>query len=90
MNINYLDRMKNIKSFDQFKYEYMNPKEEPVVWKMVKGYIARARKWPVDDKGVIEHAKDMIAMDIMNLETQEEYEICGQLKKAFEYLDELR
>lgn len=82
--------MKNIKSFEQFKYEYMNPFKEPVVWKMVQGYIARARKWPDPDKAVLEHAKDMIAIDIMNLETQEEYEICGQLKKAFEYLDDIK
>lgn len=78
--------MKNIKTF----YEFIMDKEEPIIWKMVKGYIARAKKWPDPEKGIIEHAKDMIAIDIMNLESQEEYELCGELKKAFEYLDELK
>lgn len=68
----------------------MKPDESDIIFKMVQGYIARARKWPVNGKGVVEHAKDMIVEDIFNLEQQEEYEICGQLKKAFEYLEHIK
>ena len=53
----------------------MNPRQNDIVHKMVKTYIARARKWPDNELGVLEQAKDMIAVDLINLEKQEEYEI---------------
>jgi len=89
MNTNYLGLMYNMKRIKTFE-EFMNPRQNDIIFKMVKTYIARARKWPDNELGVVEQAKDMIAVDIINLEKQEEYEICAQLKKAFEYLDELK
>lgn len=84
--------MKRIKSYTEFINRDMNTneEEETIIWKLVKGYISNASKWPADGKSIREHAKDMIAEDILSFEKEEEYEICARLKKAFEHIENLK
>jgi len=84
--------LKRIKTYTEFITDHMNTNEEEstIIWKLVKGYISNASKWPVDGKSIREHAKDMIAEDILSFEKEEEYEVCARLKKAFEQIENLK
>jgi|TARA_B110000902_G_C13968207_1_gene460146 hypothetical protein len=63
---------------------------EKRIWKIANNYVAIAEDYPDVNPDIIEGAKNMIAEDILMFEKQEEYEVCGRLKKAFEYLEQFK
>ena len=65
-------------------------KHEDKVLRIVEEYLAMAEDFPEVHADIIEGAKNMIAEDILMFEKQEEYEVCGRLKKAFEYLEQFK
>lgn len=72
----------------------MRPKNlkrhENNIWKIIEGYLAIAEDYPEIHPDHVEGALDMIAEDIVIFERYEEYEKCARLKKAFEYLEQLK
>tara|TARA_R110002153_G_scaffold21472_1_gene71601 strand:- start:91 stop:336 length:246 start_codon:yes stop_codon:yes gene_type:complete len=63
---------------------------EKRIWKIANNYVAIAEDYPDVNPDIIEGAKNMIAEDMLMFEKQEEYEVCGRLKKAFEYLEQFK
>ena len=63
---------------------------EKRIWKIANNYVAIAEDYPDVNPDIIEGAKNMIAEYILMFEKQEEYEVCGRLKKAFEYLEQFK
>ena len=65
-------------------------RDEKRIWKIANNYVAIAEDYPDVNPDIIEGAKNMIAEDMLMFEKQEEYEVCGRLKKAFEYLEQFK
>ena len=89
MNTNYLDHMisRNNTTID---IDMKHRSTEKRIWKIANNYVAIAEDYPDVNPDIIEGAKNMIAEDILMFEKQEEYEVCGRLKKAFEYLEQFK
>ena len=71
-------------------FKYMEPKNEERIWRVAARYVAIAEDYAEVNPNIIEGAKNLLAEDILMFEQQEEYEVCLQLKKAFEYLDQVK
>ena len=65
-------------------------KQEDKIWNLVEDYLAMAEDFPEIHPDNIEGAKNMLAEDIVIFERQENYEVCAQLKKAFEKLEQFK
>ncbi len=65
-------------------------KDADTTWRIVRRYLATAEDWTEMNPNIIEGAQDLIAEDMIKFESQEEYELCARLKKAFEQLEQLK
>lgn len=73
-----------------FDMKSKKERDTDTTWRIVRRYLATAEDWTEMNPNIIEGAQDLIAEDMIKFESQEEYELCARLKKAFEYLDQLK
>lgn len=73
-----------------FDMKSKKEKDEDTTWNVVRRYLATAEDWTEMNPNIIEGAQDLIAEDMIKFESQEEYELCARLKKAFEQLEQLK
>ena len=73
-----------------FDMKSKKEKDKDTTWRIVRRYLATAEDWTEMNPNIIEGAQDLIAEDMIKFESQEEYELCARLKKAFEQLEQLK
>ena len=82
--------MDNTWNTSAIKMKSKKQRQEDRIWKLVDEYLGMAEDWPDIHSNIIEGAKNMLAEDIVTFERLEEYEICAELKKAFEKIEQLK
>tara|TARA_R110000751_G_scaffold7330_1_gene30155 strand:+ start:445 stop:681 length:237 start_codon:yes stop_codon:yes gene_type:complete len=73
-----------------FDMKSKKERDTDTTWRIVRRYLATAEDWTEMNPNIIEGAQDLIAEDMIKFESQEEYELCARLKKAFEQLEQLK
>ena len=73
-----------------FDMKSKKERDTDTTWRIVRRYLATAEDWTEMNPDIIEGAQDLIAEDMIKFESQEEYELCARLKKAFEQLEQLK
>ena len=74
-----------------FDMKSKKERDTDTTWRIVRRYLATAEDWTEMNPNIIEGAQDYDCRRYdLNSKSQEEYELCARLKKAFEQLEQLK